>query len=89
MTKFSPYVDFQYKLSTMCFKIKKEQMQQIDCWCEETHKIFNKFSPEIRSKFKVHMKLTMPKDLHIKIATKIFGAIIKINFEGNCQVVFK
>jgi hypothetical protein len=25
MTKFSPYVDFEYKLSTMCFKIKKRE----------------------------------------------------------------
>jgi hypothetical protein len=35
------------------------------------------------------MKLTMPKYLHIKIVTNFFGAIIKINFEGGCWVVFK
>lgn len=87
MTKFSPHVDFEYKLSTMCFKIKKKQMQHIDCWCEETHKFFNKFSPKIRSKFKVHSHHA--KVLAHQIATKIFGDIIKINFEGGCQVVFK
>jgi hypothetical protein len=29
------------------------------------------------------------KVLAHQIATKVFGAIIKINFEGGCRVVFK